>query len=294
MNRKLTDEELIQELEFRFLENKKSIAEQNLLMAQLQHLNRKLEQSETMKSNFLSNIRNEINNPFTAILGLSRSIIKSKDVDHEKIKSMASLIHLEAFGLDFQLRNIFAAAELEAGEANPQIITTDIINLIKNIVESFNETANKKNIVIDFTSNKSEIKFNTDSLKFQLIISNLISNALEFSNSDSRIEVYADSKEEGLLITVKDYGIGINKEDVSKIFDRFTQLDSGMTKNHKGHGLGLAVSQALAESLTGHIAVSSTAQGCSFILSLSPIDQLQNGNYSDDGNDTFFLTEEKF
>ncbi|GAL87661.1 histidine kinase [Sporocytophaga myxococcoides] len=291
---KLSDEELIHELQLRLSEKQPSLKEMNDLMAQLQQLNKKLEQSETMKSNFLSNIRNEIINPFTAILGLSESILKSSGEDMDKVKTMASLIHLEAFGLDFQLRNIFAAAELEAGEGHPQIITTEITNLLKGAIDSFKEMANRKILVIEFSSSPSEIKFNTDPLKFQLIISNLLSNAIEFSYPDSKINIYAGLQSEGLVIKVTDYGIGIKAVDVPKIFDRFQQLESGMTKSHKGHGLGLAVAQALAENLKGTLSVSSGKQGSTFILFLPLSEEWNNSNYSEEGNDTFFINEEKF
>ena len=293
MERRLTDKELIEELEHRFLQNKKSFDEQNRLMEQLQLLNKKLEQSETMKSNFLSNIRNEINNPFTSILGLSRAISQFQGSSSDKVKSMASLIYLEAFNLDFQLKNIFAAAELEAGESSPQIIQADINNLVKNVCDSFREVALRKNIVIEHSETEPSI-FNTDTLKFQLILSNLISNAIEFSPFGSKVEVYSCVNDDILHLNVRDYGIGISEKDVSKIFDRFMQLDSGMTKNHKGHGLGLSVSKALAESLSGDIKVERSEKGSTFVFYLPNQENSNSPCFSEHGNDTFFTQEEKF
>src|SRR5215203_4783690 len=103
MATRLSDAELIQELSFRFIQ----ITKENLeLKKQVEILNMKLQFSESLKSNFISNIRNEIINPFSGILGLSKSIQFLNVTDLDKIKTMASLIHLEAFNLDFQLKNI--------------------------------------------------------------------------------------------------------------------------------------------------------------------------------------------
>jgi len=117
---KITDEELLQELEKRFSENKNSIKELQKLTKQLKEVNGRLEESESLKSHFISNITNEIINPFAAILGLSRNILDVKKEDWNKVISMVQMIHSEAFHLDFQLKNIFAAAKLEAGDWMPE------------------------------------------------------------------------------------------------------------------------------------------------------------------------------
>ena len=104
---KLTDKELIEELQYRFSQNKKSLEELSALTKQLQTVNNKLKESEKLKSLFLSNIRNEMNNPLASILGLSQNI-QSIDPKHwERTRIMATHIHTEAFSLDFQLKNIW-------------------------------------------------------------------------------------------------------------------------------------------------------------------------------------------
>ena len=111
---KLTDEELIEELRRRMTTNTRSLEELKELNEKLLEVNKKLEESEALKSHFISNITNEIINPFTSILGLSRSILAVKKENWKKVISMVALIHSEAFNLDFQLRNIFLAAKIEA------------------------------------------------------------------------------------------------------------------------------------------------------------------------------------
>ena len=112
----LTDKELIDELKKRFEVNKQTLNEVQELNDELRKVNRKLEDSEALKSHFISNITNEIINPFASILALSKNILSVDKENWKKVITMVSLIYSEAFNLDFQLRNIFVAAKLEAGE----------------------------------------------------------------------------------------------------------------------------------------------------------------------------------
>ncbi len=115
--KKLTDSDLIEELNKRFKENEKAFNALKIMTKKLEDLNKKLQDSETVKGSFLSNIKNEINNPLTSILVMSRELISGAPLDAETLSSLGRMIHSEAFSLDSQLRNIFAAAEFEAGEA---------------------------------------------------------------------------------------------------------------------------------------------------------------------------------
>src|SRR5690606_27460345 len=115
----LSNLQLLSELKKRLTDSENTIAEQRQLVHELSELNKKLEKSEEMKSQFLSNIKNEINNPLASILALSKNIIaKYTGLDPEAQKSLKH-IYNEAHSLDFQLSNIILAAELEAGQSSP-------------------------------------------------------------------------------------------------------------------------------------------------------------------------------
>ena len=114
MSHTMTDRELIEELQLRFERSRKAFSDLTVVNLKLREMNQKLEQSERLKSNFLSNIRNEINDPLNALVVLSDQISAHSNQNPE-LARLATLIHAEAFNLVFQLRNIFMAAELEAG-----------------------------------------------------------------------------------------------------------------------------------------------------------------------------------
>jgi len=253
----LTDDELLHELDKRFKECKKTLDEQKQLTEELVLTNKKLVESEALKSHFISSVTNEIINPFSSVLGLSKSLLMVKSHDWEKVKNMARLIHSEAFGLDFQLRNIFAAAKIEAGEVFLETTNVDIPELIGSIVESFGHETERKGIKVEIDNMLSERTFVTDDEKLKLTIANLLSNAIKYSLHNEKIVIFLEYSGKNLVITVKDNGIGINKKNREEIFDRFTRIDDQISSLNIGQGLGLSIVKALVELLGGSIQLKS-------------------------------------
>lgn len=293
----LSDKELIAELEKRFAENKKALKDLKSLNEQLKQVNLKLEESEAMKSHFISNITNEIVNPFTSILALSRQILSVKKEDWKRVISMVALIHSDAFNLDFQFKNIFVAAKLEAGEIYPEILKVNLVSLINNVVDSFKYEAKKKHLQLEASfsePDKKVIEFKTDPEKIRLMLSNLLSNAIKFSYENQKIDIFVDVSKSGLKLIVKDYGEGISPENQRIIFDRFKRLDSGINSLNRGHGLGLSVNKALLDMLGGRIEVDSELKkGSTFELHI-PESEVESEGFSGDGTDFMFEDGETF
>ena len=292
---KLSDEELLAELKRRFTEQKELLQSMNELTEKLKTVNQKLIESEQLKTDFLSNIRNEINNPLTAILGISENLSLEENIDMEVVKEMVKTIHMEAFNLDFQLRTIFAAAEIEAGEARLHISKVNMDEMMHRIVHEFRQIADSKSVHLELdiqlkSVEGNAIQFLTDPEKIHLVISNLLSNALEYGGEGEKIEIKSWIEGEIFYVAVRDYGIGISYNDQKKIFDRFVQLDTGITKKYRGHGLGLSVTRSAIEMLKGSISVRS-GEGNGSIFSISvpqmKVDEAVE-SYAEDGNEELF------
>ena len=294
---KLTDKELLEELQHRFSENKRSVEELSALTKQLQALNDKLKESEKIKSLFLANIRNELNDPLTSILGLSKNIQSPGNDQWEKTRAMAALIHAEAFDLDFQLRNIFAAAELESGELVLEVVQVDVYTLVRNVVDMYAHQLQAKQLEVKYLDNAdSAVKrlFKTDPAKLQLIVSNLLANAIEFSYPQNEITITASIEKNTLHLLVKDSGIGMKAAEQELIFAPFTQLDKGSVKLHKGHGLGLSIIKGILEVLSGQMELtSSTGKGSIFTVCI-PESVTEADHFASGGNEWFFTEGEWF
>ncbi|WP_317898017.1 sensor histidine kinase [Aurantibacillus circumpalustris] len=292
MDPKKSDKELINELTLRFEKNNALLKEQHSLLNELQKVNKKLIASEGLKSNFLSNIRNEINNPVASILELSKNISEGT-LSVDAVKKFASLIYSETFSLDFQLRNIFASAEIEAGESIVCPVSIKLPSLIETILLSFKHQIEKKNIQIFVsTSIADDENFCSDPEKLHLILSNLISNAVQFSREGTSIEIKFEIENDQFIFSVLDNGMGISTEEKEIIFDRFRQIEEGSTKNYGGHGLGLSITRALLELIDGEIKVESEKNVGSFFsicVNEAKESTIEKDIYSTDGNDFIFV-----
>lgn len=298
---KLTDEELIEELRIRMIDNAKALEELKELNEKLRNVNKKLEESEALKSHFISNITNEIVNPFASILGLSKNILSVKKENWKKVFSMVALIHTEAFSLDFQLKNVFAAAKIEAGEVYPEIGKVDIDNVVKSVTEIFRIEANKKKLTFDMKFNfpnpeESVFYFKTDPEKLKLILSNLLSNAVKFSNEGSTISLWAWSEMQELFISVHNHGLEISEDHQQMIFDRFKRVDSSITSINRGHGLGLSIIKSLLDLMGGSIVFQSDKEkGTTFTINIpEAVEGEDSFTTSLNGNELFFEENQVF
>jgi signal transduction histidine kinase len=292
----ITDELLIEELKLRFVEKKRSLQELETLTAQLKEVNQKLADSESLKSHFISNITNEIVNPFTSIVILSKNILSVKEGDWDKVKRMASLIYSEAFNLDFQLKNIFAAAEIEAGELFMEVSKVKIDLLIQALMDSFLPETEKKQLSFEFIRQNpkdGDFVFKIDSEKLKLILSNLVDNAIKFSKNN-KIIITRWTEGDNLYISVKDFGIGISEHNQKVIFDRFKRLDSGINSLNRGHGLGLSINKALLDFLDGRIDIKSKKNEGTIFTICIPETKDDPEAFSEDGNELIFGDDEVF
>jgi len=262
-----SDDELIDEIRRRFEFNRNALNDLRAVTRKLEEMNEKLKESERVKSQFLSNIRNEINNPLSAIMGLSGQLRGCRQ-EPERCVRTAAMIYAEAFNLDFQLQNIYAAAELEAGDAVPDYALVDVAAVIKGCFDKLAPRIAEKQLA---TAREVDagLVFPTDAHKLELVVINLLANAVEFSPGNGQIGVTAAESGSSLEIAVSDSGPGIAAADREIIFDRFRQLEVGTTKSHRGHGLGLSICWSLVELLGGTLDLDSRpGSGSRFVVIL--------------------------
>jgi signal transduction histidine kinase len=236
------------------------------LLRSLYKVNEKLQDSERFKGHFISNITNEIVNPFASVLALAENIKHLGEGEISMAHRLAGLIYEEAFHLDFQLKNIFAAAMIEAGNEEPKFTQINISEMGNHISQYFQSQLKKKKITfsVSFTNEmiaQAPIIFLSDKEKLDMIIKNLVSNSIKYSPEDSVVNLDFVLENGTLTIEVSDHGKGIHLEDRKIIFDRFKQLDEKINSINTGHGLGLSIVQAYAELLGGKVNLNDNYQG---------------------------------
>jgi signal transduction histidine kinase len=267
------------------------------LVKSLYKVNQKLHDSEQLKGHFISNITNEIVNPFASVLALAQNIKQLKEGDIEQAHRMAELIFREAFHLDFQLKNIFAAALIEAGKVDIKKTSFRPDEIGAELVRYFEGPLKKKQILLSIETLNTQspgepIVFVSDKEKIDQILKNLISNSIKFSPEDSVIDLKIVLNKGRLSIEVSDHGKGINTEDRGIIFDRFKQLDEKINSINTGHGLGLSIVQSYTEMLGGKVSLDENYEdGLRIVIYIPESDEIDNW---DDLEDFIFDSEASF
>jgi signal transduction histidine kinase len=264
------------------------------LKKELQSVYQKLETSEKYKSHFLSNMRNSIVNPFSSIMGLSEHIIKVQNHDWKKVIRISALMHSEAYDLDFQFKNIFCAAEVEAGDKTPVPVSVSVQDFISREINSQRFLFRKKGLNWRIEHKGLINDFYTDPAFLSLILSNLLHNAYKYSHKGGEIHISTVKTEKNLEIYVKDLGIGISNENKKTIFNRFQRINQEINSIDGGHGLGLSTVKMLMELLNGEVSVDSKVnEFTEFKLVIpemeAPIEEMSENDEDDDMN--FFIEE---
>jgi signal transduction histidine kinase len=250
----ISSNQLIEEIQRRFLERESTIKDMNLMMKKMEEINKKLLKAEENKSKFMSIIKNEFNNPLSSMLSLSTSLLNTSN--DERVNFIGQTIQEEAHLLNFQINNIINAAEIESGTLDLQSSNADFKDITLQLMEDLKYPIKNKKAQIKFNIS-SENDFSFDREKVYRILINLVSNAVEYSPNNSSIEVDIFEEVNDFKILVKDYGEGIVENERNKIFNRFYQAHSGMNRAHRGQGLGLSIVQDFINFLDGTIAFES-------------------------------------
>ncbi len=292
MMKKLSDEALLEELKNRIAERKEAYRHLERLNQELDDANKRLIESEKLKSNFLSNARNEVINPLSSILSLSQTIAGGNSGNINEMKHLAGIIYKSAFDLNFQMNNIFASAEIEAGEAVCEFYQVDLPGMVQKSIQKFESLAreNQQKLTIEKPAQPSKHDLHSDPGKVQLILDNLIVNAISWSKNKGIITIRTGVTAKEATIAVNDPGPVIDEKNREQIFNRFKTLDTSVHTLNKGHGLGLSIVKSYVELLDGSIAISSHAKGGNtFTVSIKNQPSAENTQgTSESGNDFLF------
>lgn len=230
--------------------------------------NQRLKELDQVKTRLYTNITHEFRTPLTVIQGMADKV---EEAPKKWLNDGISMIKRNSHHLLRLVNQMLDLAKLEAGKLSLNNIQADIIPYIHYLIESFNSYAVSRDIHIHTLSDVESLNMDYDPLRFRNIISNLISNAIKYTDKGGQIYIRI-MKEKGLLkLVVRDTGIGIPPEKLTHIFDRFYQADDSSTRKGEGTGIGLTLTKELVKLMEGKIFVKSTLGKGSEFSVLLPI-----------------------
>ncbi len=255
--------------------------------------NKKLEKLEKLKSEFVSIVSHELRTPLTPINN-SLEIVLSNQAGEitDEVRNFISMAKRNIQRLSGIIEDLLDLSRIQTGKLDFRYKNINITSSLELLLKTFFQTANEKNISISLDIKKELPEIYADVRRIEQIFTNLVSNALKFTSDNGKISIVADIvnekeiNDENLIspkilpngdyikISVCDTGIGINKEDIPKIFDKFSQIESSLNRNKGGVGLGLTITKQLIDSHLGLIEViSEEQQGSTFNVYLPLIDE---------------------
>ena len=236
---------------------------------ELQRAKEKAEESDLLKSAFLANMSHEIRTPMNGILGFVE-LLKEPRLSGEEQKEFIEIIDESGKRMLNIINDIISISKVEAGQAEIVQSDTNINDQIRYIYTFFKPEAESKGIELLFKTGLTDLESNikTDREKIYAIFTNLVKNAIKFTNHGF-IEMGYEQKGEYLEFYVRDSGVGIRKDQQEIIFERFRQASESLARHYEGAGLGLAITKAYVNMLGGKIWVESElGKGSTFYFDL--------------------------
>ncbi|QSE99019.1 sensor histidine kinase [Fulvivirga lutea] len=230
-----------------------------------------LKKMEAFRREFIADVSHELKTPIFAAQGFVHTLldgaVKDKSVRTKFLKRAAKSLD----GLDMLVQDLLTLSQIETGEIKMHLEYFDIKNLAEDVLDQFENKAERKNITLSFAKDTpDQVIVHGDWQRINQVLNNLISNAIKYSPEDSAVELGFRVLKNDVVTYVKDNGEGIPSDDVKRIFERFYRVDKSRSREKGGTGLGLAIVKHILEEHKSKIEVKSTyGKGSEFSFKLA-------------------------
>lgn len=237
----------------------------------LNYMARKLNSLEEDQKKFIGNVSHDFRSPLTSIKGYVEAM-KDGTIPPEMQGKYLDIVLFETERLTKLTKSLLTLNAWDNKSNRLDLTEFSLYEMIKPIINSFEGKCEKKHITIDLILGSKDYYVYADRSKIEQVIYNLLDNAIKFSHNDSSIQLDIHDKNDKIFISIKDTGIGIPKESISKIWDRFYKTDLSRGKDKTGTGLGLSITKEIINAHDENINVISTeGVGTEFIFTLKKV-----------------------
>jgi PAS domain S-box-containing protein len=246
------------------------VARESELQAQVEERSRLLsseklarneaERANRLKDDFLATISHELRNPLNAILGWAHMMRLGK-LNDANIERAVETIYRNAKSQSQLVADLLDVSRIISGKLRLDVRTVDLISIVNAAIDSIRPAADAKSIRLQTMLDPAAGPISGDADRLQQIVWNLLTNAVKFTPKGGRIQVKLQRIDSHVEIVVSDSGVGISKEFLPYVFDRFRQADASTTRIHGGLGLGLSIVHQLVDLHGGTVTVQSEGEG---------------------------------
>ena len=205
--------------------------------------------------------------------------VEKNNLDKENLKKYIKYIKQNSYRLLRLANNLIDISKMDIGSYNLQCSNQNIVSIIEDITLSVADYIKNNNIELIFDTDSEEVITYCDADKIERIMLNLLSNAIKYTKENGYIKVEINTTKSDVIVSVKDSGVGIPKDKLDIIFDRFGQVNASFNRKNEGSGIGLSIVKNLIEMHGGYIDVKSEIEkGSDFIFTI-PIKIREENNY---------------
>ena len=211
---------------------------------------------ETVRTEFVANASHELRTPVTAIKGFAETLLDGALKQPELAEKFITIIANESNRLETIISDILELSRVEK-KSEPMVVKPfEVVETVTNLIQFFYKQADRKHISISVDAERP-VMMKADQHRIEQIFTNLIDNAINYSDVDSEVKINIEQVNNSVHFSVSDKGIGIPKADQERIFERFYRVDKGRSRNSGGTGLGLSIVRNLIMNMNGTIHVES-------------------------------------
>ena len=229
----------------------------NRMAGELRQKMENLEKMDRVRTDFVANVSHELKTPLTSIKGFIETLQDGAIDDKENAQKFLEIIRKHAERLGSIINDLLSLTEIENGKVDVKTDRFDIKTLLDEAVWGFGHAVSLKGQKLDVDYNGRDFGVRGNKDKIEQVIVNLIDNAIKYTGRDGHIKVSLFEKRDSIMMTFEDDGIGIDKEHLDRIFERFYRVDKARSRESGGTGLGLSIVKHIVALHNGHIEIES-------------------------------------
>jgi len=234
-----------------------------------------LKKIDQVRRDFVANVSHELRTPLSILRGYIETLLDTPETSRKELSRILRVMERHSKRLDLLVDDLLTLAQLESANPNLQLVDIDLANFFREVIRDWEKklTTKELNLIVDVPVDLAAIR--ADRVRLQEALYNLLDNAVKYSREHGEIRLIARRRDEEIVLSVSDDGVGIAEEDLPRIFERFYRADKARTaENIRGTGLGLAIVKHIAQLHGGRVeAESETEKGTTIRVVLPVVTQ---------------------